>query len=256
MSLKLQEEYGEDLQVLFVEAQVGDEAQMTAFALEKGWFGGRAMWTTESPFRLDLKGIPQFGLLGPDGELVLSGHTTAMTSQIDDTIEELVKAARKGPQDVPKNVAKALREARDGDFAKALGILDGVLADERAAEDHPAAQAARDDVIARIDRALARAAWLLDHGYPLQAVELFEKLEKGLKDAPHGTDALGKLAERFGSDAVEAELDAGKALAKLEQTLYADGPSEKAQKKLIELSQKHAGTKVAERANELARIAG
>src|SRR5688572_12025510 len=98
MSLKLQAEYGDDLQVLFVEVQGASDKGATSFALKKKWLGGRAMWTTERPFDLGIDGIPQFGLLSPEGELVLSGYTMAMTSQIDDSIAQLVKSARKPPK--------------------------------------------------------------------------------------------------------------------------------------------------------------
>lgn len=256
MSIKLQEEYGDDLQVLFVEVQGTDDAGVTAFALEKKWLGGRAMWTTERPFNLDLQGIPQFGLLAPDGELVLSGHTNAMTKQIDDTIEEMVKAARKPSKDLPKDVAKALVDANKGGYAKALAALDAVIADEGAADDHAAAQAVRDDVAKRVDGGMKRVAWMLDNGYPIQAAALLDDLQKGLKGAAHGAEELAALGERLASDAAKAELGAAKALVKIEEKLYADGPSEKAKRALEKLVEKHAGTKVAARATELARYAG
>jgi len=257
MSIKLQEEYGDDLQVLFVEVQ-GREPDVP-FALKKKWLGGRAMWTTERPFNLGLTGIPNFGLIAPDGEMVLSGYTLQHTSEIEERIEEMVKSANKPSKDLPKDVGKALVDANKGAYAKALEALDDVLADEKAAEDHAAAQEARAEVVRRVESQLRRADWLLSNGYPLEGEELVDDLAKGLK-GPKGIDLgaekLAAFESRLASDEMKAELSAAKSLAKLEEKLFEDGPDEKAQSKLFKLAEKHAGTKVAERATELAKIAG
>lgn len=254
MSIKMQAEYGSDLQVIFVEVQGASDKLAAAFALEKKWLGGGAMWTTERPFDVDLDGIPQFGLLSPEGELVLSGYTMEKTSQIEETIAELVKSAHKPSKDLPKDVAKAVVDARSGSYAKALAALDGILADPEASGDHAAAQAARGEIEISIARAFTRAGWLLDHGYPLEAQALYDSLAKNLKGDAARAEALAGLAQRFASEAGLAELAAGKALDKVEKKVYAEGPSDKAKKSLEKVATSHAGTQVAARAKELAAI--
>ena len=68
-SIKLQEEFGEDLQVIFVESQGADRAKMEGFALRKKWFGTTAMWTTERPFDSGSRGLPNYVLIGADGKV-------------------------------------------------------------------------------------------------------------------------------------------------------------------------------------------
>lgn len=256
MSLKLQEEYGEDLQVIFVEVQGTDDPKVASFALEKKWLGGRAMWTTERPFDVGLDGIPQFGLLSPQGEVVLTGYTNQMTSKIDDAIAEMVKSARKPQKDLPKEVAKALVEAAAGGYGKALAALDAVLADPKAEAEHAAAREARTKVDSQVDRALGRVTWLLDNGYPLEAQAVHGSLSKALADVPARAEAVSALTKRLATEEVKAELAAAKALARAEEKLYKDGPGAKAKRTLEKIAESHAGTKVAARAQELARIAG
>jgi hypothetical protein len=256
MSLKLQAEYGDDFQVLFVELQGAKEDEAAAFALGQKWLGGRAMWTTEMPFNVDVEGLPQFGLLAPDGELILAGNTMANSSAIEERIEAMVKDARKPSKDLPKDVAKALVEANKGGYAKALGMLAGVLADPKAEADHEAASSVKATIETRIDKSVVRVGWMLDNGYPVEAEALHAELAKGLKGAEHAAEALAGLGERLASDAVKAEIAAEKAFAKIAEKLYEEGPNEKAKKSLVKLAEKYAGTKVADRATELAKVAG
>jgi hypothetical protein len=256
MSIKLQAEYGEDLQVLFVEVQGADDDKVVEFALGQKWLGGRAMWTTERPFNLGLDGIPQFGLIAPDGEMVLSGYTNENSSKIEGAIAEMVKDARKPSKDLPKDVAKALVEANKGGYAKALGMLADLLADPKAEADHEAAGSVKASIESRIDKSVARVGWMLDNGYPVEAEALHAELAKGLKGAEHAAEALAGLGERLATDAVKAEIAAQKAFTKIAEKLYEEGPNEKAKKSLVKLAEKYAGTKVAARASELAKVAG
>ncbi len=254
MSLKLQAEYGDDLQVLFVEVQGASDNGAAGFALKKKWLGTQAMWTTERPFDLDLDGIPQFGLLSPEGQIVLSGYTMEHSSEIEESIAELVKSARKPRKDLPKEVAKAVVEANAGAQAKALGLLDALLADPAAADAHADAQEVRAEIEAGIDRSLARVSWLLEHGYPQEAQALHTSLTKGLKGLAPRAQALADLTARLESEAVQKELAAAKVLSKAEEKFYVEGPSEKARRSLEKIAESHAGTQVAVRAMELARL--
>lgn len=256
MSLKLQEEYGDDLQVLFVESQGTKQSAMASFALGKKWLGGNAMWTTESPFRLSTQGLPKFALLSSEGEIVLEGYTTMRKSDIDDTVEELVKARRKGPRDLPRNLAKALSEANQGNYAKAMELAEKAVADA-VDDDHELAQAKeiQAEIERRVKAELERAAWLLENGYPLEGKELIETLRKGLKGlADYESQAEG-LSRRLETPEMKLELEAGKQLARIEKKLYSSGPDAKYVKSLRKLVERYPGTKIGERASELAKIA-
>lgn len=255
MALKLQEEYGDDIQVLFVEVQGATPEKAEGFALKKKWLGGRAMWTTERPFDVDLQGIPQFGLVSPTGELVLSGYSNRMHSEIKDTIAELVKEGRKAPSDMPKRVGKAWAEMAKGNFAKALD-----LAREAAAEagDEAERKAAEDLVAAieeRVANRLAGLEWMMENGYLLEAQVQIDALDKALKGHEEAQQRIETCREKLDSEEMKNELAAAKALAKIEKKLYADGPEDKHVKNLMKLAEKHGGTKAAQRASHLAKIA-
>jgi len=66
-SLKLQQEHGDALQVLFVEVQGADMEKTEAFAWRQKWMGTRAMWTTERPldYWACAKSFPRFLPVAP-----------------------------------------------------------------------------------------------------------------------------------------------------------------------------------------------
>ena len=89
----MSEEYGDAVNVLFVEVQGADDAKVERFALEKKWLGTHAMWTTERPLNVGLRGIPNFALLDSSGEVILKGYSTKLHSQIEELVAAEVKAA-------------------------------------------------------------------------------------------------------------------------------------------------------------------
>jgi acyl-CoA synthetase (AMP-forming)/AMP-acid ligase II len=74
-SLALQETHGDDLQVVFVEAQGSPAEEIERFALARKWLGGRALWTSEAPVQVAGNALPKFALLDRGGRLILSGRT-------------------------------------------------------------------------------------------------------------------------------------------------------------------------------------
>lgn len=250
-AIRLQEEYEDKIQVLFIEVQGASDKTATSFALSKKWLGGNAMWTTELPFRLNLRGIPQVALLSPEGEVVFTGNTNP---KIDDAIDDLLKDYRKGPKNLLKSLKDAWKSRGKGDLAGALEKAHEAL--EKAGTEGEK-EAIRDfiaGVDASIDRTLARATWLLDNGYPLEAEELLEGLAKSVKGLADREASVAELLTRLDSPEMKTEIDAEKALAKIEKKLFADGSSDKHSKALTKLAEKYSGTKIAERAAELSRI--
>ena len=74
MAMKMQEDLGDDIQVLLVESQghTLDDAEKMAY--QKKWLNDRSIWTTEQPFETGAKGIPNYALLGNDGTILSMGN--------------------------------------------------------------------------------------------------------------------------------------------------------------------------------------
>lgn len=249
-SVKLQEEHGEDLAVLFVEVQGTPKAKAEAFALEHEWLGGRAIWTTERPFNLDIRGIPQFALLSPDGEIVLSGHNSSLQGQMEDMIEDMIKSLRKGPDGLPRSVARAWADMSKGDYADSLEEAEEIVADADSDEEVEAAKELIETLKQRVDARVARVEWMLENGYPLDAEEQLEELEDSTEEAFGVAEKLAELRATLESDEFEPEIDAAEDLARIEKKLFED-PDDKYLKKLDKFLEEHAGTKVAKRAEKL-----
>src|SRR5262245_20289651 len=127
MSIKLQEEYGDKLQVVFV--SVGDDTPQAvqAFALAKKWLGGRALWTSEEPFETGLDYIPAAVLLDGMGKVQIVGNPMELHSKIVDLIDEDLDAIKKGPEDAPDAVRKAWAEFGKGGWAKGISMAQALI---------------------------------------------------------------------------------------------------------------------------------
>jgi len=109
-SLKLQETFGDDLQVIFVESQGALPRQVEGFSLARSWFGGRAMWTSEAPFETGATSLPYFVLIGNEGRVLLKGNPLAQPKEIERQIAEQIKDRRSAPTDAPTSVKAAWTE--------------------------------------------------------------------------------------------------------------------------------------------------
>ncbi|MDP7560394.1 MAG: hypothetical protein QF745_07620, partial [Planctomycetota bacterium] len=118
--MKMQEEYGSDLQVVFVEVQGADRDKLVSTLLERKWMGGDVIWTTERVFSTGMNGIPNFALLDSDGAVVMSGYSNRSGKAAEEKISELVKARKKGRKDIPKSVSKIEVEINEREYGKAL----------------------------------------------------------------------------------------------------------------------------------------
>lgn len=248
-TIKLKEEFGDDLAIVLVESQGADEERFMKFAAARKWLGRDLMWTRERPFSTGAGGLPNFALLDEEGRVVLMGNPLSLHGQIEDEITAAIARARKGPKDLPKSAAKVRGMVAKGDWAKALKQLDRELP-KVDGEEAQALQAEAAELERRLDAELARLRWLLENGYADRAQEQAEALVKGCK----GSDALLARTEPLAQEieGAEAELAAAKALAKLEAALYEDGPDAKLAKRLAKVAEDHAGTRVAARAAVLA----
>ena len=254
-SITLQQEYGDDLQVLFVEVQGADEDKSEAFAWRQKWMGTRAMWTTERPLEVPGDGIPKFALLDTEGNVLLKGNPLAMKKQIEQAIAEQVKKAKTAPSGTPDALAKTWARFVKGEVAAALAECDKLGADAGLAEP---ARTLRDAMVARTEARIARGKWMSANGYVNEASEHLAGLAKAVKGNQElEAKVSAELARVQTPDkTLAAEAEASKALASLQQKMIKDKPFEDGNVKALQkLAEKHAGTKAGERAARLAKLA-
>ena len=252
----MQEEYGDAIQVIFVESQGTGQPESVGFAMRYRWLGNNAIWTSDYLFSTGSSGLPNFALLSPSGEIVLMGNSVSMHGQIEDAIEEMVKNGSAAPENAPSVVEKAYGDLAKQRWAKAHEALEKALAKAKTDDERSAIETAMKEVEGQVKRHVARVRWLAENGYPQRAEDLADTLAKGAKGALVLEERVVALAELLNGEAFQAELAAAKALSKLESKLYEDAKDGKMVDKLRELAADHAGTKVAERALALADVAG
>jgi len=251
-SLKLQEEMGENLQVVFVEAQGTTRDKTEAFALQRKWLGTRAMWTDERPVSSPGNGLPAFVLIGADGKILLQGNPLAMKGQIEDAIAEQIDLAKQAPEGTPSKLKKAWSEFGKGNYAKALAEAEKVrAAAEEDAELTEAAASALDTFRARMLGQLARVDKMMTSGDFVYAEELLAELQKSVRGHDELEAEVGEVQQRLGSEENAGEREAAAALFKLEQKMAGKGKIEKHASALAKLAEDHAGTKAAARASRL-----
>jgi hypothetical protein len=253
-AIKLQAEYGEDLQVLFVESQGASHEKAERFALDHEWLGGLAMWTSERPFSTGLGGLPSCALLSAEGEVLIVGMNSSVMSKVEDELEAWVKAKKRLPKGTPSKLKKAWTYYQKGKLARALAELDELGAE--GGEVAEAAEALAGRIAAQVESRLKGISWMLNNGFPVEAKAKLDELAGSVEDHTVFSGRCAELQARFAADDIAAELKAAKAFAKLEKKLFKDGSDEKLGKKFAKLAESFAGTKVAERANHYAKLMG
>jgi len=256
-AIRLQEEYGDKIQVLLVECQGSDDQAIVDKQLMYKWLGGNTAWTKERPFHVESPGLPYFALLDADGKIVMSGLTNSMHTQIKESIAEMVKNSKKASGDLPKPVGKAMVDVRKGDYAKANAVLNKLIAKPGGPDPaalQTAAQTAQGQLMARAEGEVKRAVWMAKNGYPVAAVDLNKSLLKRAKGLPGIQDQMAELNELLTSDEMKAEIAAAKELNKLELKFYDDYKG-KFKKKFQKIVEKYGHTAVANRATYWAQFA-
>lgn len=255
--MKLQQEYGDAVQVILVEVQGHPMEQVLPFALKKKWLGSGAAWTTERPFTVEAQGIPHYALLSPTGEVVSYGYSIPDHKKVEELIEGFVKSKPKR-EGMPKPVLKVYKEFDKGEFAKAWKEADKVEA--KYAEDAQVLRFlgdARREVRETVQRRADRISWLVENGYPLEAEAQWKELVKAVKGAKELEAFVADVTARIDSDEFADMKTAARSLAKLEQSLYESGgkDGDKLAKKLRKFAEDNAGTPLAARATKLADVA-
>ena len=258
MSIKLQEEYGDKIQVVFVSVGNDSPEAVQAFALAKKWLGGRALWTNEVPFETGLDYIPSAVLLDSSGKVLIIDNPSSAHSKIVDLIDEDLDQLKKGPKDVPDPVRKAWQEFNKGGWAKGIAMAQA-LVDKPPSTDGEkvvaSAKAALESFNKTIDGRFARADVYVTAGLYDRALAELEAVAKAVKGHAELTKRLADAQATINGEPLKPEREAATELAKLEKKLYANGPDKGSAKSLLAFAEKHPGTKAAERAERLAEIA-
>lgn len=253
-AIKTAAEYGDDLVVIFVEVQGATASEAERFAWDRKWMGTNAMWTSERPFNTGAKGIPNFALLSADGEIIMKGHPGSMHSKIMDAIDNEIANAKKGPKDAPKSLKSAYKSFAKLDYAKAMAAAEKVAGSE--GEDAAAGAELAKVFQKDIEAQFKRIDWMLENAYLIEAEDLFESLEKGVKGLASFDEQVAKLGETFKSDEMKTDLKVAKSYAKIEGKLAEDGLDEKALKKLDKFIEKNADARVVTRGKAILKLAG
>jgi hypothetical protein len=258
-ALKLKEEYGDDLQIIFAESQNSGYENSVRFALKTGWLEHDVIWSSDYIFSTGSRGLPSFALLDANGTVVLKGSSTSLKGKMEDEIERMVKEAGSGPAGIPKSVSKIYAELGKGSYAKAMTAANKLKAKPGSKDADmvvSATEASMVAITAGFHAELARADWLLNNGYPIRAQVLVKGLVKGVKGNADMTAKLEPYLTKFDGDAMKAQLSAAKSLAKLESKMYADKNGEKVAEKLVKLANENASNPIGKRASILAKVAG
>jgi len=251
-STKLQEVFGDDLQVIFVECQGATPAQAEGFSLARRWLGGRAMWTSEPPFPTGATGLPNFVLLGNDGKVLLKGNPLAQPKEIERQIAEQIKARKSAPPDAPAIVSPAWSDFNRGKIAKAFDVLAEIEKENAGKSDVLDLVRATDrEFRTRIDARLNRESALIDSGYFEEAAGQLEELRKSSQGEAMISQRCRALIEKLESPELKSEREAAKALGRLLPEFFKKGGDAAATAELTRFVDTHRGTKAAARAEHL-----
>lgn len=254
-SLKLQETFGDDLQVIFVESQGVKSTYALSFAVGQKWMGGRALWTSEAPFDSGATVLPACVLLGNDGRVLLKGNPIQLHKELERQIGMQIQAQKTPPAGAPTSVSVAWSEFYKGRFAKAIDVAEQA---RRAAVDNALALASVADALAafrtRVDGRLTRTRWLLEHGFVDEAENELDVLSAALKGAAQYEPACSALRARLAEPGLVTERDAARALARLRTRFFESGGDASIARELEDFAAKNRATKAAARALDLARL--
>ena len=248
-SIKLQNEYGDDLAVLFVESQGTAPDATEKFILEHKWLGNAAMWTNESPFRTGSNGLPNFALLSADGKVLAKGNH--VSKSVREQIDEQIKLAKQGPADTPKKLKKAWKAFGKGQIAKAIDEA------KKAGSDPELSAEAEMTVIEfqnRTEARLDRVQWLVDNGFASRGEDLLKDLLKEVKGTTDLYDRAAEMQASLESEELAREIKASELLEKTLAKLYDDAKNPKLFKKVAKIAEEFSGTKAAERASHIASL--
>jgi hypothetical protein len=247
-SIKLQEQYGDAIQVIFVESQSHTREDYESFAWRYKWMGNLAMWTEERPIPTVGTGLPETALIGIDGKVIMQGNPGGFGKKLEAAIAAEIKKSKEAPAGTPDALKKAWSSYLKGDVAAAIAECDKLGTDE--------AKAARAQFLASAKQRIARTKWLIDNGYVTEAEKLGDELTKGVKGCADLEPLIATQVARLTSTELTNEREAAKAWSSFVDQVAKKKPFDDGNVKRAEsLGKKYAGTKNGERAAHLAELA-
>jgi len=246
-SIKLQEQYGDAIQVIFVESQNHDRPDFESFAWRNKWMGNNAMWTDERPIPTVGQGLPETALIGIDGKVIMQGYPGDFGKKFETAVEAEIKKAKSPPAGTPEALKPAWTAFLKGDVTGALAECDKVGSDE--------AKAAREEFVSKTKRQIARLKWLVDFGYPSEAEKMAADLAKGVKGNADLEKLVADQTTRINAPDMAAEKEAEKAVANFVKEVAKKKPFDPANvKKAESLDKKFPNTKSGGRASHFAEL--
>lgn len=253
----MQEEFGDALQVLFVECQGATPGKAKKFALEKKWLGTQAAWTTERPFHTGTRGLPNFALLDAEGRLVLKGYSNSMHKEIEETIARLIRESAEGPAGTPSKLKGVYRDTYKGSYAKAHAHADKFLAKAKDDAENKAGQAAIAHINAKVDQQWKQLEWQVANGHWPEAQVRLKALQKGIKGVAVWESKAAHWDEQLQDGLTKEDLAAAKTLARMEVALFESGKAdglEKPVRKILDSTESDAIRKRAQGLLDLAVV--
>lgn len=239
-SVRLQEQYGDDIQVIFVECQNTPKDTYEAFAWKQKWMGNGAWWTTERPMPTKGSGLPETALIGIDGSVLMQGNPGSFGKKFEEALAAEVKKAKSAPPGTPKALEGAWKSFAKGEAAAAIAECEKLGSDE--------ANKAKDEFVSRLTSRITRTQWMIENGFLSAAEKSLGDLERIVKG---NADLSTKVAEKKAQLAAK-ELDGEREADKAWQAFVADVAKKKPfeppnVKKVASLSEKWKSTKTSVR---------
>jgi hypothetical protein len=254
-SIKLKQQYGDDLHVIFVESQGATADAAESFAWRQKWMGVNALWTLEPPVKVDGSTLPKFALLDCEGGMLLSGNPLDQKKKIEEAIADQVKRSKALPAGLSAKLAKAWSSYEKREIGAAIVECKKLAADSALAAD---ANALETRILASTQRELDRGKWCIANGYVDEGVELLTALGKAVKGSSAFDDAIAEQLANvlLPSEALSKEIAAARALKPIETRMKKGKPFEDANVRALQkVADDHAGTKAAARAAHLVVLA-
>lgn len=245
-SVKLQELYGDDVQVIFIECQNTDKNTYEAFAWKMKWMGNNALWTNERVIPTVGDGLPEVAVIGVDGTVLLQGYPGDFGKKLEETVAAEVKKSKQPPAGTPKELEKAWKLFLAGDVTAALLECDKVGGD--------AGSEAKAEFLRRVGVRIARLKWLVDDGQLGKAEDLGAALAKSLKGHELATSVQEQLT-RVASPEMANEREADKLYTSLAQRAAKEKPFDAGNvRKAESIVAKFSGTRSAARAERFVAL--
>jgi hypothetical protein len=246
-AIKLQEQYGDAIQVIFVECQGANRDQYESFAWKQKWMGNNAMWTDERPIQTTGSGLPETALIGIDGRIIMQGHPGGFGKKLEAALAAELKKAKEAPEGTPQALEKAWTTFKKGDVAAAIAECDKLGTDE--------AKAAKEEFIAITKTKIARMKWMIDNGYVIEAEKMGKDLAKDVKGNADLEPLVAAESARLESTELSDEREAAKAWASFVGQVAKKKPFDDGNvKKAESLGKKYASTKSGARAARMAEL--